>query len=509
MLAEAIDPTEQRLHALLDLLIATGTDNTDDNHQQKHLDDKVARFKSIHLSSITLPESRQPDDHLIEEIIGQLRKANNDKFDDDFLECLEAEPIPLALRQSTLKLVTRPDPLLRSREEEAIMQQEPISAPPPSADQLREFMEREDSYPRIGPGYSDEISVVSDLTIPTVVNGVPIPEEEYYGAPRQLPLNLGTGGGNNMKRRNLVNAVKPQQPSLAMGTPPPPPRRSQMPPGQGPPQQMPVRGAKAVQRPGGAAAKRLKNYEQTMAKLGDGGGNSGGNSGGYANEFDFAQDNDGSNFYMEAANNGFGADWDEDAGQQMMGAKKRSPVPTRSKKPGISPLAKSNVNQSIDMGRSPSKGSRTQKDLEWQPPFGSPAFQSPKSGGEDPLLIDEDGFLVSEQAGDPFKSTADPFAGTTPDPFGAVADPFVKQRSFGSTNAGDPFGRGYADNAFPSTNDPFQKAHKSPARPARAGRRMSNEMEYTMESEWAAEPDPRSRRAPVNQGGRPRRAGPQ
>lgn len=95
--------------------------------------------------------------------------------------------------------------------------------------------EQEDSddddanYPMVGPGCSDDISVVSDLTTPTVVSSLHVPEEEHYR--ESLPPMLIAP-----KRKNLVSGV-------------------------------------AKRRPGhGAAAQRRKQYNAAMDKLSHEGG---------------------------------------------------------------------------------------------------------------------------------------------------------------------------------------------------------------------------------------------
>ena len=43
-----------------------------------------------------------------------------------------------------------------------------------------DVMDDDDNYPKIGPGYSDDISVVSDMTTPTVMTRQQVAEEEHY-----------------------------------------------------------------------------------------------------------------------------------------------------------------------------------------------------------------------------------------------------------------------------------------------------------------------------------------
>ncbi len=123
-------------------------------------------------------------------------------------------------------------------------QQAPKKPPPPSLDDV---MDDDDNYPKIGPGYSDDISVVSDLTTPTVMTKQHIMEEEFYkdvnGGPGALPpMHIGLGvparaPGFAPKTKNLVSQVKPSATR------------------------------QAIAKTGGAAAQRRLNYQQAMAKL--------------------------------------------------------------------------------------------------------------------------------------------------------------------------------------------------------------------------------------------------
>lgn len=112
--------------------------------------------------------------------------------------------------------------------------------PPPPEDGDYELDEEEDddeaNYPMVGPGCSDDISVVSDLTTPTVVSSLHVPEEEQYKETTP-PMIVGSMLVAPTKRKNLVNA----------------------------PRGMPRKTAAS----GGAAAQRRKHYNATMEKLGD------------------------------------------------------------------------------------------------------------------------------------------------------------------------------------------------------------------------------------------------
>ena len=88
----------------------------------------------------------------------------------------------------------------------------------------------------VGPGCSDDISIVSDLTTPTVVSSLNVPEEEQYKE-ASPPMVVGSVLIAPTKRKNLVNA----------------------------PRGMPRKSVAS----GGAAAQRRKHYNATMEKLGD------------------------------------------------------------------------------------------------------------------------------------------------------------------------------------------------------------------------------------------------
>ena len=139
---------------------------------------------------------------------------------------------------------------------------------PGGADDRRQQLEREESttsYPIIGEGYSDTISVVSDITTPTVMPGQTVSLEEHYlPPPMQIDFSrkvnkqklrrpsLQESGDSKAEQSSssssskptLTSATKPRT-EVVVPTPPPP----------------------VVAKPGGAAAKRRQNYAITMAHL--------------------------------------------------------------------------------------------------------------------------------------------------------------------------------------------------------------------------------------------------
>ena len=117
-----------------------------------------------------------------------------------------------------------------------------------------EFDEDAD-YPMVGHGISDDISVVSDMTTPTVVSSVNVADEERY---EEMKMPMIVGGGANgppmviqpPKRKNLVGGgrVGRNKPAMIEG-------------------RAAITATAAPPRVGGAAAQRRKNYQETMARL--------------------------------------------------------------------------------------------------------------------------------------------------------------------------------------------------------------------------------------------------
>lgn len=134
---------------------------------------------------------------------------------------------------------------------------------PGGADDRRQQLEREESttsYPIIGEGYSDTISVVSDITTPTVMPGQAVSQEEPYLAP---PMQI------DFSRK--VNKQKLRRPSLQESGDSKHEQNSSTKPTttvtQPKPEVVPAPAPPVVPKPGGAAAKRRLNYAITMAHL--------------------------------------------------------------------------------------------------------------------------------------------------------------------------------------------------------------------------------------------------
>ena len=214
-----VDDVSEKLSGIVNLLQIVGIDGVDPNalvEEQKRL----ASGKKDGSSAGTGTTAQSSDSQILE-IIKKLQMAQADSP-----EILQALQSPELLALASL----------------AAQNKAPAPAPTPSLQDVMD--EEEDNYPKIGPGYSDEISVISEMSTPTVMTKQNVNEEEYYnevggGAPPMSiggrpPTSIGGGGGGRGKSRNLLATVA-NRGALAKG--------------------------------GGAAAQRRANYQTTMAKL--------------------------------------------------------------------------------------------------------------------------------------------------------------------------------------------------------------------------------------------------
>lgn len=219
----------ERLNGLVNLLHVVGIDGVDP-------DALVAEQKKLQRGGGSSTPSTQSSDSQILEIIRKLQLAQADS--PEILAALKSPELRALASLAAQKQAAPP----------------PKKAPAPSLDDV---MDEDDNYPKIGPGYSDDISVMSDLTTPTVMTKQHVMEEEFYkdvnGGPGALPpMHIGVGpaqpsrppGGVGShgqgfapKQKNLVSQVKP------------------------------IASRRAIAKSGGAAAQRRLNYQQAMAKL--------------------------------------------------------------------------------------------------------------------------------------------------------------------------------------------------------------------------------------------------
>lgn len=242
-----VDAVNERLNGLVNLLHVVGIDGVDPNalvQEQKRQNDSAAKAAA---PSTNANPQLSGNDAAILEIIKKLQLAQADS------------PEILAALKS---------PELRALASLAAQQ----ATPPPTQKKgpsLDDVMDDDDNYPKIGPGYSDDVSVFSDISTPTVMTRQHVAEEEYYkevdGGPGSLPpMHIGgaaqpsrppaaVGGaaampgnhGRNTKTKNLVSSVRPgsRRPVAAAAA------------------------AAVTPKAGGAAAQRRLNYQQAMAKL--------------------------------------------------------------------------------------------------------------------------------------------------------------------------------------------------------------------------------------------------
>jgi hypothetical protein len=220
----------ERLNGLVNLLHVVGIDGVDP-------DALVAEQKKLQRgSSNSTPTTTQSADSQILELIKKLQLAQADS------------PEILAALNS---------PELRALASLAAQQQAKPEPKKSAAPSLEDVMDDDDNYPKIGPGYSDDISVVSDMSTPTVMTRQDIQEEEYY-----KEVNEGAGA---LPPMHVGGPAQPSRPPAAVGGPP-----------QGGfvakqknlvSQVKPGRTRNAIAKSGGAAAQRRLNYQQAMAKL--------------------------------------------------------------------------------------------------------------------------------------------------------------------------------------------------------------------------------------------------
>ncbi|EEC44085.1 predicted protein [Phaeodactylum tricornutum CCAP 1055/1] len=219
-----VNAVKERLNGLVTLLKAVGVDDLNTGDVQRV--SKGLRKNG----GLGLPDARQLNDEQIELIIRKLQMAQQEA--PQIIAALEAHAEARSLNGSD----SRPRPHQQQRQQ--------YEDDEDDDDEIDE----DANYPMVGSGCSDDVSIMSDLTTPTVVNDRHVPEEEHYRD--TLPPMIVGGGGDRAppmmiaptKRKNLVNSVRP---GMSRGARPgllAPPSR-------------------------GAAAARQKRYQDTMHKL--------------------------------------------------------------------------------------------------------------------------------------------------------------------------------------------------------------------------------------------------
>ena len=220
-----IDAVNERLNNLVSLLQAVGVGGVSRDDM-----DRVSK-------SLTNGSTSQLNEQQIEQLIRQLQIAQD------------------SAPQSTSNFGREPPASSHRQTKAHPSQQSQVQADDDDDDDESDSFDEDADYPMVGYGVSDDVSILSDLTTPTVVSSLHVPEEEHYGDGSLPPMVIGgTGNVPSMliaapKRKNLV---QPQRPGG--GIAPPPARRQS---------------TTTTTRPdrGGAASARLKNYQTTMAKL--------------------------------------------------------------------------------------------------------------------------------------------------------------------------------------------------------------------------------------------------
>jgi hypothetical protein len=250
----------ERLIGLVNLLSAVGIDGVDPDalvqEQQKLANAKKNTGKS-NTGDSTPSTAFSSTDTQILEIIKKLQHAQADS--PEILAALKSPELrALASLAAQKQVVAAPPPARKQKQAEPVKKK----PPPPTLD---EVMDDDDNYPKIGPGYSDDISVVSDMTTPTVMTSQPIADEEYY-----KDIN---GEGGNLPPMHIGGPAQPSRPPMSIGTTGPPTSIG-APGGRTQPKTknlvnrvQPAASKRDIVRPGGAAAQRRLNYQQAMAKL--------------------------------------------------------------------------------------------------------------------------------------------------------------------------------------------------------------------------------------------------
>ena len=221
-----VDAVNERLNGLVTLLQAVGVDTVDQGEA-----DRLSRsFKG------GLPDARQLDDDQIDAIIKKLQQAQAEA--PQIIAALEAHAEARSLTGGS----------------HARAPSKATATTEPDEDEDDDEFDEDANYPMVGAGCSDDISVVSDLTTPTVLTGVPVPEEEHY-RDTLPPMIIGGGGAPAMrvaatKKKNMLSQVRPSAGMMA-----------------GPRGGASRSSRLASPRGGGAAAARKQKYQNTMARI--------------------------------------------------------------------------------------------------------------------------------------------------------------------------------------------------------------------------------------------------
>lgn len=237
-----VDAINERLNGLVNLLQVVGIDGVDPDvlvEEQRRLGGAPRGGGHV---------APQSSDAQILELIKKLQLAQAD-----------SPEILAALKSPELRALAGLAAQKQANQRATAAAQEPKRTAPA----LDDIMDDDDNYPKIGPGYSDDISVVSDMTTPTVMTRQHVADEEHYrevnGGPGALPPMHAMSGGPAQPARPSVGMI-PMQRYGGGGA------------GGGKTKNMvgqvrPTQAHRAIAKSGGAAAQRRLNYQMAMTKL--------------------------------------------------------------------------------------------------------------------------------------------------------------------------------------------------------------------------------------------------
>lgn len=232
----------EKLNGLITLLQSVGIDGLDSDALLETQKRAKAKPKK--------PEPSSNDAQILE-LVKKLQQAQADS--PEILEALKSPELLVLASLAAQKQGIEAAP-------------EPPKPAPTSLDDV--FDDEDDNYPKIGPGYSDDISVVSELSTPTVMTRQSVADEEYYnevkskgsGASSSLAGGL-TGNRLRAPTRNVPNRVGLAAGKLGAGK-----TKNML------GQVRPIAGRRPIPTTpakigGGAAAQRRLNYQMAMNKL--------------------------------------------------------------------------------------------------------------------------------------------------------------------------------------------------------------------------------------------------
>ncbi|KAL7579743.1 hypothetical protein ACA910_021885 [Epithemia clementina (nom. ined.)] len=354
-----VDAVNERLNGLVTLLKAVGVDG------------ETARNASADKNGAAMDMARQLNDEQIEAIIKKLQQAQTEA--PQIIAALEAHAEARSLNGSS-------SPKSNKHRDEEVVEEEVVEEQTEIEEETEEDDDEFDedaNYPMVGHGVSDDISVVSDLTTPTVLAGSSVPEEEHYRETLP-PMIIGGVGEPSMiisapKRKNLVSQVRAPPVGL-LGAPGARGRNVVA----GPPAYI----GPPVSAAGGAAAARRKMYQDTMAKLAE-------NPNGLAFVGPSAVPS-------KPSKGGLMTTPSSKSSGSKFGSDSSASKP---KKKSSSRKSSSNTSSSSDWNSFEEKNSKAK----------SSSSKGASSSTTGQTVIDDDGFLVGDCNFDPFAVSSNPF----------------------------------------------------------------------------------------------------